>query len=379
MARQHLASNLGNFSGPLRGDPLLVVVSVAMASLALVACGDDTATSSGSGGGSSGTGSTTSATGSTGDTTGTGSGGDTGTGSGGAPAGSYTVTWGPYEVPAGTDDTKCVTKRLGNPGELRVSSIHNQLGAVSHHLIVYKVSDTEEQPEPYDCDPFQDTLDPTKGMPLMITQKADETLTLPEGVAFTLEPDQMIRLEMHYVNPGTEAATMQATSTMIPIAEGAFRDEAGFLFAGNFDVDVPANAETTLGPSHIDMPEELEGKKFFAFTGHVHKFGTNVTVEMSNEDTSVSAYGVEDFSWSEPPTQYHDPELVLPVGGGFDLTCTWNNTSNEAASLGEEADDEMCFFWAYYYPSVGSRVCLRSDELNQDLCCPGPSLCTQIL
>ncbi len=362
-------------------SPLMLVLTGSLASLVgLAGCGDDSSGSGGAGGsGSASTGSTTTgdiaASTGTGDTTATGAGGGSG---GGAPLGSHTVTWGPYEVPAGTDDTKCVTKRLGNPEELRVGSIHNQLGAVSHHLIVYKVADTEEQPEPYDCEPFQDTLDPSKGMPLMITQKADETLTLPDGVAFTLDPDQMIRLEMHYVNAGAEAAMMEATSTMIPIAEGAFRDEAGFLFAGNFDVDVPANAETTLGPSHVDMPPELEGKKFFAFTGHVHKFGTNVTVDMSNDDTSVPAYEVEDFSWSEPATQYHDPELILPEGGGFDITCNWNNTSNQGATFGEQADDEMCFFWAYYYPSEGSRVCARSDEYNADLCCPGPALCDQI-
>ena len=35
---------------------------------------------------------------------------------------------------------------------------------------------------------------------------------------------------------------------------------------------------------------------------------------------------------------------------------------------------EMCFFWLYYYPSQGAKVCAHSDQFNQptgiDVCCP---------
>lgn len=367
---------------------IALCASAALASSLAFGCGDDSA--SGSGGAASteagsttgtagGTGTGTSAATGSSTTEGVGPGGGGGAGGGfEPPLGSYTVTWGPAEIPAGTDHTQCVTVRLGNPDMLRVGSIHNELIGVSHHLIVYKVADTEEQLEPYDCDPFSDTLNPDAGMPLMITQKPDELLELPPGVAFTLEANQMLRLEMHYVNPGVETASMVAHSTMIPIAEGEFEHEAGFLFAGSIDVDIPRNSEATLGPAHIDMPDELEGKSFFGFTGHVHHFGTDVTVDMTDGDDKVSAYDVDDFLWSEPPTQYHNPPLVVPQGGGFDVTCKWNNTGDEDVGFGEAASDEMCFFWAYYYPSEGSRVCAASNGAS--ICCPGGGpLCDYLL
>ena len=78
-------------------------------------------------------------------------------------------------------------------------------------MIVYRVNDTVEQPTPFDCQPFTDTLDPNKGAPLMITQKKDELLTLPAGVAYTLQPNQMMRLEMHYINATIAAADVSAT------------------------------------------------------------------------------------------------------------------------------------------------------------------------
>jgi hypothetical protein len=51
-------------------------------------------------------------------------------------------------------------------------------------------------------------------------------------------------------------------------------------------------------------------------------------------------------------------------------------------TFGESATNEMCFFWAYYYPSQGSRVCMHSDRVQGgiDLCCPGSSIwCTILL
>ena len=42
----------------------------------------------------------------------------------------------------------------------------------------------------------------------------------------------------------------------------------------------------------------------------------------------------------------------------------------------------MCFFWAYYYPSQGSKVCIHTQQAGGasgvDVCCPGDSLCSLV-
>ena len=301
----------------------------------------------------------------------------TGSGSAGGsyvpPEGSQTVVFGPIDVASGVENTQCVTKRLGNLGAIHVGEIHNQLIGVSHHMIVYKVADTVEQPVPYDCKPFTATADPTKGAPLMITQKHEETLTLPDGVAFTLAPDQMVRLEMHYINAGLTPGTIEGRATFVPIADAAFQNEAGFFFAGSIDISLQPNTTTAID-AFIKAPADLAGKNFFGFTGHEHKFGTGVTVSIgqTKADPGIAAYDDPAFSWSEPPTQFHKPPIVLPAGSGFDLKCKWNNTSSSVVGFSESADDEMCFFWSYYYPDAGARVCFHTDQLGGvDLCCPG--------
>jgi hypothetical protein len=154
------------------------------------------------------------------------------------------------------------------------------------------------------------------------------------------------------------------------------------LFTGNIDISIPANSSHILGPTYFPMPQELGGSKIFAITGHEHRFGTDVYVEMasSKDDPGKPIYDVENFLWDEPETVIHEPPVELPAGGGFRFTCEWNNTSKSEVGFGESANSEMCFFWAYYYPSQGSKVCFFSEQFGFPIsdCCPGGSLCSQL-
>jgi hypothetical protein len=322
----------------------------------------------------------------TGATPGTdGGGGETDGGGGGLDVGgateSFSVTFPAVSVPVGEENTQCVVMRLGNPNAIHVGTIHNLLSEGSHHFIVYRTNDTTEQRTPFECTPFVDTLDPEAGSPLMITQRQEETLVLPDGVAFDLDADQMIRLEMHYINTGTATLDVEATATFTTIPDALYEHAADFIFIGNPDIDIAPHASATVGPTFFPLPEEYEGVNFFAVTGHTHQFGTNVTISTATAETGgsdTSIYDIPEWSWHEPETARMDPPITIPTGGGFRFTCEYENTSGENVGFGESAGDEMCFFWAYYYPSRGARVCVHTDQTGGgvNLCCPGSPLCS---
>jgi hypothetical protein len=297
----------------------------------------------------------------------------------------HSLMWGPVTVPPGQENTQCIWLHLDNDAEIKVHQLHDTLSQSSHHLIVYVDDlDTTEQTTPTPCQPFTGALNTTgKITPIAITQKKDDEITLPSGVAYTLAPHQMIKLEMHYIN--TTDATAQASANVDFYAADAatIHDEASILFTGSPDITLPPGQTTTLHeffsvPSYLD----LSSSHIFAITGHEHRFGTGVQVNVapSKSGPMTSVYAPSPFVWSEPATTPHDPPFSVPVGGGFDFTCTWNNTSSQTVTFGESANDEMCFFWAYYYPSQGSKVCFHTDRggLSFNLCCPGDSLCSQI-
>jgi hypothetical protein len=197
-----------------------------------------------------------------------------------------------------------------------------------------------------------------------------------------------LALEVHYLNTTADDIEVGATASFIPIADEDYQHDAGLLFLGNPDIDIPPMTTATLGPVFLPLgqllPDLVGEAKFFAVTGHTHQWGTNVTVNYSKDETDPGEiiYYVPDWSWAEPETLKVDPEISLAATGGFRLTCQWDNKSPQPVQFGESANDEMCFFWAYYYPSKGAFVCAHTDQFGgaegYDICCPGNPFCSQI-
>src|SRR5262249_10953572 len=103
---------------------------------------------------------------------------------------------------------------------------------------------------------------------------------------------------------------------------------------------------------YIPMPAYVDGVNYFAVTGHTHRLGTGVKVSTaaSTSATPTNIYAPMPFDWDSPVLQPLDPPVHVPSGGGFVLQCDWQNTTSSVISFGESALQEMCFFWAYYYP-----------------------------
>jgi len=295
----------------------------------------------------------------------------------------YALSYGPITIQPGDEDTQCIWLRLSNETPIKVRRMHNLLSSSSHHLIVYKDDmDTTEQTTPVPCQPFTGALN-ASGMiaPIMITQRADDELLLPEGVAYTLDAHQMVKLEMHFVNTTDQPVEATATVQFYRADESTIDHEADILFIGSPDINIPAGASQTLH-QFFTVPDDLDlsQSNIFAITGHTHRFGTDMQVRVGMKNGPLeSVYAPEPFLWSEPETTRHDPGFGIPVGGGFDFECSYVNTSNESVGFGESAKEEMCFFWAYYYPSQGSKVCIHAEDSSPigpvDLCCPGHALC----
>jgi hypothetical protein len=294
----------------------------------------------------------------------------------------YMLQWGPVTVPANTEDTQCVILPLANTDAVKIHEIHDTLTVGSHHMIVYRDNmDGSAVTTPYDCQPFTGALNTTGNIePLAITQKLDDDIVLPDTVAYTFSANQMIKIELHYINTTDSPEVIQGNVVFTSADASTVPNEAGLLFTGSPDVDVKANQTTTLHeffnlPTDIDLSQS----HIFAITGHEHHLGTSVEVNVAPGSAGpfTPVYNPSSFSWSDPATQEQNPDFAVPTGGGFDFTCTWvNNTANDV-KFGESACDEMCFFWAYYWPAPSSEVCIHTDQANDanihDMCCPDPN------
>jgi hypothetical protein len=90
----------------------------------------------------------------------------------------HTSSLSAFTLEPGRETTRCVIRRLDNATALWVTDVVTRLAPGSHHLIVYKSTETEERATPFVCDPFVETLR-GETFPIMITQVREETLSFP--------------------------------------------------------------------------------------------------------------------------------------------------------------------------------------------------------
>src|SRR5581483_2479044 len=118
-----------------------------------------------------------------------------------------------------------------------IKEVHAVLNTGSHHLIVdRRPPGTQVQPNPQSCSPTMGQEDSR----LVIAQQRDTTLTLPEGVAFQMEAQQGLFLQLHYVSTSSEPETIVGSVDFVKDTGTTTPVEAKSLFTGTFSISLPA-------------------------------------------------------------------------------------------------------------------------------------------
>ncbi len=239
----------------------------------------------------------------------------------------------------------------GNPQPVDIARLDATLVAGTHHMIFYATDEPVDE-TPRTCFPFSGVIPgfgTSNGMAkaLTITQSPHEVLTFPNGVAYQFKANQNVRIEIHFINASTNPVMGKGHMDVYKYA-GTPENRADLLFAGNLNLNIPANQTAMFQGTTNLAPAD----KIFSLTGHTHKLGTRFTIDYMPASGPMNQV-YESLDWEHPPYQTFDPPLTFTAGERLHYTCAFNNTTNRRVTLGESFYDEMCFYWAYYYPSRG--------------------------
>jgi hypothetical protein len=330
-------------------------------------------------GGNTTTGGTTAGTTTGGTTAGTTTGGTTG----GMPPGPMTVSIGPFSLPSTKEIVKCAVVKLPSTVDTDVVDIKTTLLPGSHHLILYRTTATAEKPA-YDCTSFAGVFG--GDAPVFIAESAASEMQLPTGVAYHFTAGQLVLLEAHYINTTTSTISAMGSVTLTPGAAGVTYQPADIMMCGSYlslqckngmggipsgqaDYALPVgfyngNGVGLGGSSKVDLTK----LKFFAFTSHEHHRGSDVKIWRSTStDVSSATQLYDNTSWANPPLTVLGDNQLLQFGAneGFAWQCHYDTSADTTnVCFGESANDEMCFIWAYYFPSVGRFIATNDCWAN---------------
>jgi hypothetical protein len=264
----------------------------------------------------------------------------------------YTVSTGPITLGPGEERVVCVDRRIPSDRATDIVRISSDLTEGGHHLVFYRSTATEETDAPFACETFRGILNGL--VPLYIAQKAETELLFPAGVAYALPAAQMVRIELHFLNAKSQPLAVTGTVHLGEATPGTVVDHANLMFYGNLNIRIPPLSAATVGPTF--RPFRATSPRLFGLTGHQHKRGTGVTIDLASSVSGPSTRLYVNHDWADPPLAIFDPPIATAPGQGFRYTCTYDNPTSQPVSFGEGVNQEMCFLWSYYYPDMGLEL-----------------------
>jgi hypothetical protein len=247
-----------------------------------------------------------------------------------------TLTLASFTVAAGEERYVCqdFAAPFGG-GETALARFDSHMTAGAHHILVFFKAGAHDGPLE-SCSGNEFAAGPYG------SQRLDDSLSYPSGVAASLPAGTGLRVQAHFLN-ATQAAITPSVSLKMTRAGDGFSQPAAVLFMSNLDVQVAAGALGAKAQKTCKLPWDV---KILQTSGHMHRHGTSFTA-VSGARTLFSS-----DSWTDVPAQGFDPPVELAAGSEVTFTCTYDNPGMTPLSYGESAQtDEMCIFSAQFYPA----------------------------
>ncbi len=254
-----------------------------------------------------------------------------------------------------TEKFVCAVMDLGNTAPIHAGELHVTTSDVVFDLRVSAVSGSAA-PTPVDCSGFGQLTDNSM-RPLLFTRQRSEDIVFPAGTAYTLAEHQLLRFEIHVYNDGADPLDALAHLSVVPIDDASYEREAGLLVLYDHDVDVPTT-QAASQTSYFKLPSGFDLASVFRATADVHQFGTEVTLATGAQSSGPFA-DFYDVTGTPPSSVKIAPAAVVPVSGGIQLGCSWNNVSQMEVMSGLSHTDEQCTGYLYYAPAVDTGLCLK--------------------
>lgn len=275
-------------------------------------------------------------------------------GTGGAPTNplgeKLTLTLEPFDVQPFTERQVCKVVNLPAGAEIDVVRMASQMLGTSHHFNVYKaLTDvtepaTEAESVVHDCSPASAQLDGSAAY-IFGAATPERTVDMPAGVSFHLQEGHRIILEQHVINAGSEVIQGGVTFDLVQAGEEAvIEHHADIAWMANWNIVLQPAQETEI-TEHCTIPYDAE---VFGLMSHTHSLGTHFSIEKWSGGDTEHLYDSED--WAHPIYMQFGSPLSIASGEGFQWTCTYQNTTKDPVTAGQDSTDEMCMMFAYTYP-----------------------------
>ena len=298
------------------------------------------------------------------------------------PEQGYQIKTPAYMVPEYTEIELCTVVRL-NPNHSEkifwVQKMESLVTEGSHHMNVFigefsfldafleEGASEEALGVPIGQYPCNELNTMERANTLFPSQRENQQITLPEGVAAPLTAPLLLVFSHHFINTTDKPVPISATLNIETIESHEVRDVAGLIFNDIPELEIPPHSTQIVERTCV-VDRNIE---VALVSSHNHQWGTCAT--MNRYDGETETVNPEAFfvnkNWDQPPI-LHFPQgtFSLSQGDGIHWACHFQNNTDQPLINDGTAEGEMCIFAAVTYPSIWSvsevEEAVESNSLN---------------
>jgi hypothetical protein len=216
-----------------------------------------------------------------------------------------------------------------------LAEFESHMTAGSHHLILFYKPDITQDGPLEDCSGLEFEATP------YLSQRPDDSLSFPTGVAALVPRTMGLRVQAHYLNTGAQAVTAHVAVTLHEAAAGTVTQHAGVLFVNEPHIQI-APYQTGVVTHQCALPFDMSMTKAIS---HMHRHGTKF------DATIAGTTLIDTTQWADPPPAVLAPPWQVKGGDTLSFSCTFVNDMAQTLTFGESAaTNEMCALVVSFYP-----------------------------
>ena len=295
------------------------------------------------------------------------------------PASGYQIVTEPFEVEAYTEVEICSVVRMEPSGTetlLWTDTLETLVSQDTHHMNVFIGQFSFLDPfmgegasedalgvpiGQYDC---ADLSVMESAFPVFPSQRDNQQITLPEGVAAPLMVPALYVFSHHYVNATDTPVLINAALNVETLPADEVEHVASLVFDAIGDINV---APGTRDVVHRTCVMDRDVNVALVST-HTHEWGECAALsEYTNDQVAEDPFFVNK-SWEVPPI-LHFPEdtFEIAAGDGIHYACHYDNDTDYTLTVDGTSEGEMCVFAAVVYPAPQSVSEIEAVIESQDL------------
>lgn len=293
------------------------------------------------------------------------------------PDGAYQVVSEPYEVPPYTEVSLCGIVQLAPDDGTDVAWVNTMESMSSdgtHHMNVIIgqfsfldafVGDGASEAAlgmPLGTFPCDDVME--AGFPVFPSQRTNQRITFPDGVAAPMPLPLVAVFNHHYVNPTDQPLTINAALNLETIPADEVEHVAELRFDDIGEIEVPPATRTSASKTCV-MEEETN---VALVSTHTHERATCATMNHFDGEQVEDEPFFVNTNWDQPPILHFEPgSFTVPAGEGIHWACHYDNPSDQTIINDGTAAGEMCVFAAVTWPAKFSVAEVEQIVADRDL------------